>query len=46
MDKLLVAQGEVLSSEELFPVTDKLIYNYDFGATGKEITRHKITETC
>ncbi len=42
VDKLLVAQGEVLSSEELFPVTDELIYNYDFGANWEvKITRHK-----
>lgn len=42
VDKLLVAKGEVLSSEELFPVTDELIYNYDFGANWEvKITRHK-----
>lgn len=42
VDKVLAAQGESFSSEELFPVTDELIYNYDFASNWiVKITRHK-----
>lgn len=31
VNKVIAAQGDEIDSEDLFPVTDKLIYNYDFG---------------
>ena len=31
VNKLLAAQGVEINTESLFPVTEKLIYNYDYG---------------
>jgi len=31
VDKVIAADSEKIDSKELFPVTNKLIYNYDFG---------------
>lgn len=31
VDKVIAAENEKISSNELFPVANKLIYNYDFG---------------
>lgn len=42
VDKLLAAKGEDICAETLFPVTNELIYNYDFGSNWiVKITRHK-----
>lgn len=42
VDKVLAAQGEAFSPEELFPVTNELIYNYDFGSNWLvKITRYQ-----
>lgn len=42
INKLLAAQGEEISTESLFPVTEKLIYNYDYGDNWEiNITRYK-----
>ncbi len=31
VNKVIAAQGENIDSKELFPITNKLFYNYDFG---------------
>ncbi len=45
VNKLLVAQDEAVNTEELFPVTKELIYNYDFGDNWiVKITKYKDCE--
>ena len=45
VDKVIAAEGEDINSEELFPVTKKLIYNYDFGDNWiVKITKYKDCE--
>ena len=42
VNKVIAAQDEDISSEELFPVTKELIYNYDFGDNWiVKITKYK-----
>lgn len=45
VNKVIAAQGEDIASKELFPVTNELIYNYDFGDNWiVRITKHKDCE--
>ncbi|NMA48888.1 MAG: plasmid pRiA4b ORF-3 family protein, partial [Tissierellia bacterium] len=45
VNKVLAAQGEDVDSNELFPVTKELIYNYDFGDNWiVKITKYKDCE--
>lgn len=45
VNKVIAAQDEDISSEKLFPVTKKLIYNYDFGDNWiVKITKYKDSE--
>lgn len=45
VNKVLIAQGEKLSSTEIFPVASELIYNYDFGDDWTvKITKYKDCE--
>ncbi|WP_083761109.1 IS1096 element passenger TnpR family protein [Alkaliphilus metalliredigens] len=42
VDRVIAVQSEAIDSEELFPVTRELIYNYDFGDNWIVIiTKHK-----
>ena len=46
VNKVIAAQDEDINSEELFPVTKELIYNYDFGDNWiVKITKYKDCET-
>lgn len=45
VNKVIAAQDEDINSEELFPVTKELIYNYDFGDNWIiKITKYKTCE--